>query len=248
VQASRRDIVGADYCLTGRSCFDSIVSFPKDVMIMDQPNSKQAVTPERLSLTDFLRARTFFIVDPVVTFLARYRLSPDTLTVAGMVAHFFFAWLIAVGQMQWASIAMFFVVPLDAFDGALARKLGRKQWGFGAFLDSTLDRLAEIILFGGFIYYYVQQENELMLAVAYIAITGSIMVSYTRARAEALGLSCKVGILSRVERYALMMFFLVLNKPDLALVILAVGTYVTTFQRMFHVWRQSIDGSTSPDH
>jgi CDP-diacylglycerol--glycerol-3-phosphate 3-phosphatidyltransferase len=212
---------------------------------MNQSKSNEAVTPERVSLTDFLRARTYFIVDPVVTFLAQYRLSPDTLTVAGMVAHFFFAWLIAIGQMQWASVAMFFIVPLDAFDGALARKLGRKQGGFGAFLDSTLDRLAEVILFGGFIYYYVRQENELMLAVAYIAITGSLMVSYTRARAEALELSCKVGILSRVERYAVMMFFLVLKQPGIALGILAVGTYITTFQRMYHVWKQSVEQSAS---
>lgn len=202
-------------------------------------SNKEAVVPERITLTDLLRAHTTFIVDPIVTFLARYRFSPDALTVAGMAAHFFFAWLIAVGHMRWAAVAMFFLAPLDAFDGALARKLGRKQGGFGAFLDSTLDRLAEIILFGGFIFYFVEQENTLMLAIAYIAITGSIMVSYTRARAEALGLSGKVGILSRVERYAVMMIFLVLNLPQVALVILAVFAYITMFQRMVHVWRQT---------
>ena len=202
-------------------------------------SNKEAIVPERITLTDLLRARTTFIIDPIVTFLARYRFSPDALTVAGMATHFFFAWLIAGGQMRWAAVAMFFLAPLDAFDGALARKLGRKQGGFGAFLDSTLDRLAEIILFGGFIFYFVEQENTLMLAIAYIAITGSIMVSYTRARAEALGLSGKVGILSRVERYAVMMIFLVLNLPQIALVILAVFAYITMFQRMYHVWRQT---------
>ena len=134
---------------------------------------------------------------------------------------------------------MFFLVPLDAFDGALARKLGREQGGFGAFLDSTLDRFAEIILFGGFIFYFVRQGNEMMLAVAYIAITGSIMVSYTRARAESLGLDAKIGVLSRVERYAVMMLFLVLNLPHVALIILAIFTYFTAFQRMFHVWKQT---------
>ncbi|HEX6387092.1 MAG TPA: CDP-alcohol phosphatidyltransferase family protein [Anaerolineae bacterium] len=206
---------------------------------MTGSNSEEVAVRERVTLTDFLRARTAFIIDPVVTFLARYRLSPNALTVIGMAAHFFFAWLIAVGQMRWAAVAMFFLAPLDALDGALARKLGRKQGGFGAFLDSTLDRLAEIILFGGFIFYFVKQENTLMLAVAYIAITGSIMVSYTRARAEALGLSAKVGVLSRVERYAVMMIFLVLNLPQIALVILAVFTYITMLQRMLHVWRQT---------
>jgi len=193
---------------------------------------------ERKTLTDFMRANTKFIIDPVVTYLARYRFSPDALTVTGMMAHFLFAWLIASGYMTWAAVAIFFIAPLDAFDGALARKLGRKQGGFGAFLDSTLDRLAEIILFGGFILFYMRQENALMLGVAYLAITGSIMVSYARARAEALGYSCKVGIASRVERYFVLISLLFLNLPDVALIILAVATYITVGQRMYHVWLQ----------
>jgi CDP-diacylglycerol--glycerol-3-phosphate 3-phosphatidyltransferase len=206
---------------------------------MNQLESQKVTAQEKPTLTDFMRAKTFFIVDPVVTFMARYRFSPDTLTVLGMLFHFFFAWLITIGQMQWAAVAMFFLGPLDAFDGALARKLGREKGGFGAFLDSTLDRFAEIILFGGFILYYVRLGNEMMLAVAYIAVTGSIMVSYTRARAEALGLNAKIGVLSRVERYAVMMFFMVLNQPHIALIILAVFTYFTAFQRMYHVWKQT---------
>lgn len=212
---------------------------------MSQSNLEGATVPEKLTLTDYLRANTGFIVDPVVNYLSRFRLSPDTLTITGMAAHFLFAWLIAIGEMRWAAIAMFFIAPLDALDGALARKQGRKQKGFGAFLDSTLDRFAEIMLFGGFIYYYVSQQNEGMLAVAYIAITGSLMVSYTRARAEALGLSCKVGVLSRLERYAIMELFLVLNLPHIALIILAIFTYVTAFQRMFHVWKQSNESTLS---
>ncbi len=194
---------------------------------------------ERKTLTDFMRANTKFIIDPVVTYLARYRFSPDGLTVVGMLAHFLFAWLIAEGQMTWAAVAIFFIAPLDAFDGALARKLGRKQGGFGAFLDSTLDRLAEIILFGGFILFYMRQENAMMLGIAYLAITGSIMVSYARARAEALGYDCKVGIASRVERYFVMIGFLFFNLPDVALIILAAATYITVGQRMYHVWLQA---------
>lgn len=201
--------------------------------------SNEAAAPEKLTLTDFLRAKTVFIIDPIVTLLARMGISPDTLTVVGMLTHFLFAWLIANGRFQIAAVAMFFLVPLDALDGSLARKLGRVQGGFGAFLDSTLDRFAEIILFGGFIAYYTRQGDELMLALAYIAITGSIMVSYTRSRAESLGFSAKIGILSRVERYGVMMFFLVIKQPHLALILLAVFTYFTAFQRMYHVWKQS---------
>ncbi|MCA9916403.1 MAG: CDP-alcohol phosphatidyltransferase family protein [Anaerolineales bacterium] len=194
---------------------------------------------ERKTLTDFMRANTKFIIDPIVDYLARYRFSPDALTVVGMLAHFLFAWLIAQGHMTWAAVATFFIAPLDAFDGALARKLGHKQGGFGAFLDSTLDRLAEIILFGGFILFYVREENALMLGIAYLAITGSIMVSYARARAEALGYTCKVGIASRVERYFVIITFLFFNLPDVAMIILAIATYITVGQRMYTVWRQA---------
>lgn len=191
------------------------------------------------TLTDILRVRTQFIIDPIVTFLAKYRLSPDALTVAGMLFHFLFAWLVIIGELRWAALAIFLFGPLDALDGALARKQGRQQGGFGAFLDSTLDRVAEIILFGGFIFYFAQQGNGLMIGLAYASITGSLMVSYTRARAEALGLSCKVGLLSRVERYAVVTLFLVLNMPETAMIILGIFTYVTMFQRMIHVWEQT---------
>ena len=133
---------------------------------------------------------------------------------------------------------MIFLAPLDALDGALSRKLGRKQDGFGAFLDSTLDRVAEIILFGGFLYYYLMQDNPQMVFVTYLAITGSLMVSYTRARAESLGYSNKVGIASRVERYVLMIILLILNLPNVAVIVLAVLSYITFAQRLYNVWDQ----------
>ena len=90
----------------------------------------------------------------------------------------------------------------------------------------------------GFIYYYMVNDNPQMLAVAYIAVTGSLMVSYSRAKAESLGFDCKVGIASRVERYFFMIVMLILSLPDIALWVLAVMTYVTLAQRMYHVWKQ----------
>ena len=192
-----------------------------------------------MTLTDHLRANTKFFIDPIVAFMARFRLSPDLLTVVGTVSHFLFAWLIATGQIRIAGIAVLILAPLDALDGALARKLGRKQGGFGAFLDSTLDRLAEIVLFAGYIIFYAQAENGLLVAVAYLALTGSLMVSYARSRAEALGISCKVGIMSRVERYVVIIVTLLLNIPDIGLIILAVFSWITVGQRMLHVWRSS---------
>ena len=205
---------------------------------MNQSNSTEATPAHKKTFTDEMRVRTRFIIDPIVTFMARYKLSPDLLTVIGMLAHFLFAWFIAMGEMRWAGVLMLILSPLDAFDGALSRKLGRKQGGFGAFLDSTLDRLAEIILFAGFIYYYMVQDDPRMLAVAYVAVTGSLMVSYSRSKAESLGYDCKVGIASRVERYFFMIIMLILNLPEIALWVLAILTYVTLAQRMYHVWKQ----------
>lgn len=208
---------------------------------MNSPQSHlPETTPEKRTLTDTLRARTFFIVDPVVTFLARHRVSPNVLTVIGMLAHFVVAWLIATGQMQLAAVAILLSAPLDALDGALARKLGVESNGFGAFLDSTLDRLAEIALFSGFLFFYGRSDNELLTVTAYIGISGSLMVSYTRARAEALGYSCKIGILSRVERYAVLTISLLAGRPDIGLVAIATFAYITVAQRIFHVWQQSI--------
>ncbi len=201
--------------------------------------SPQPPVTQRATLTDQLRLRTKFIIDPIVDTLARYKLGPDFLTVLGFLTHILFAYLIAIGEFPWAAVAIAVLSPLDALDGALARKLGRKQGGFGAFLDSSLDRLAEIVLFGGFIYYYYSQIDPLMLAVAYLAVTGSLMVSYARSRAEALGFQAKTGVMSRVERYVVLVVFLALQLPQIALVILAAFTYFTFFQRMWAVWQQS---------
>ena len=201
-------------------------------------NMEPETKKEKPTLTDVLRVKTVGIIDPIVTFLAKYHVSPDLLTVVGMLAHFFLAYLVAIGEMRWAGVAMILLAPLDALDGSLARKMGRKQGGFGAYLDSTLDRLAEVILFGGFIYYYLQGGDSVMLGLSYLAITGSLMVSYSRGKAESLGMEAKVGIGSRVERYVLMIVFLIVDKPSVGVVILAIITYVTVGQRMFHVWKQ----------
>ena len=195
---------------------------------------------EPTTVTDRLRARAAGILDPIVSFLARIGVSPDMLTLLGMLLHFLFAWLIATGEFLWAGIAILIFVPMDALDGALARKIGRKG-SFGAFLDSNSDRVAEIILYSGYISWFTQQEEFLVVTAAYAAATGSLMVSYSRARAESLGYHCKIGLLSRVERYVIIVISLVLGFPDIGLYILAIGTWFTVGQRVFHVWKQSRD-------
>jgi CDP-diacylglycerol--glycerol-3-phosphate 3-phosphatidyltransferase len=203
-------------------------------------------TPTKVTLTDRLRVITAGLIDPAVTFLARLGVSPNLLTILGMLLHFLFAWLIISGEFFLAGLAVFIFVPLDALDGSLARKLDRTpgQGKFGAFLDSTSDRTAEVILFSGYLVYFSLEDNLGMVIAAFLAVTGSIMVSYTRSRAEALGLSCKVGLLTRVERYVVIVTSLILAAiwPEflqIGLLILAVGTWFTVLQRAHHVWKQT---------
>jgi CDP-diacylglycerol--glycerol-3-phosphate 3-phosphatidyltransferase len=190
---------------------------------------------EPITLTDRLRRVVAGVLDPIVTFLAKIGVSPDMLTILGMLLHFLFAWLIATGEFVWAGFLILIFVPMDALDGALARKIGRKG-NFGAFLDSNSDRIAEIILYSGYISWFSQQEDFLAAAAAYAAVTGSLMVSYSRSRAESLGYNCKIGIFSRVERYVVLVVSLVLSGliPELVAVgiyILAIGTWFTVAQR-----------------
>ncbi len=208
--------------------------------------SSSSQVPEKVTLTDWLRVRTIFIIDPVVSVLARWHVSPDLLTIAGMLLHFLVAWLVGTGELFWGGVAVGLTIPLDALDGSLARKLERTalEGKFGAFLDSTSDRTAEIILFAGFLTYFWRQDEWWLVLVSYIALTGSILVSYSRARAEALDISCKVGIFTRVERYVVIITTLVLSSiwPGLVTVgvwILAIGTWITVGQRAHLVWKQT---------
>lgn len=201
--------------------------------------TSENTTPRPTTLTDFLRVNTRFIIDPIVTVMDRLGFTPNALTVLGLLAHFFFAYLIITGTLRWAAVAIFFLGPLDAFDGALSRRQGRVQGGFGAFLDSTLDRIAEVVLFGALIAYFGALGDQTSLILAYVAISGSLMVSYTRGRAEALGYDCKVGLFSRVERYGVICLGLVFNVPHVLVIVLAVGTWFTVGQRVYHVWKQA---------
>jgi len=128
--------------------------------------------------------------------------------------------------------------PLDAVDGALARRQSR-QTPFGAFLDSVTDRYDELVLLGGLLYYFSTAGNLTGIMLAYLAAAGAVLVSYTRARAEALGFEAKVGILSRVERYLILIPGLLFHIPLVSVSIIAVLGNLTAIQRLFHVRKQA---------
>ena len=133
---------------------------------------------------------------------------------------------------------MLVVAPIDALDGALARALG-KQSRFGAFLDSTLDRMADAVLILGLTAYYLQQGASLAVTLLLISLVAAMLVSYVRARAEALGFSCKVGLLTRMERILLIGVLSGLGLPLVMIWALTVLSVFTVFQRIVHIYTLS---------
>jgi len=155
------------------------------------------------------------------------------------------AWVLALGHQRLAGLLIIFVGLFDALDGALARMTGKAS-AFGAFLDSTLDRFAEIALYLGLLYLY--RGDTLATVLVYLTITGSLMVSYTRARAEGLGLDCKVGLFTRLERLAVLIVGLILERTLWALVVLAIFSNLTVLQRMWHVRGAAEEESSERPH
>jgi len=189
---------------------------------------------QRLTLTDLLRKRFKGVLEPIAVFVNRSGLKPNTVTILGLMGNALGAYFLARGQMTIGGILVLLMGPVDALDGAMARLRGEPT-EFGAFVDSVTDRYSELLIFGGLLYYYLEQGNVLMAMLAFVASAGSVLVSYTRARAQSLGMETKVGILTRVERYLVLTPALVFNIPQVALWIMAVLTNLTALQRILDV-------------
>jgi CDP-diacylglycerol--glycerol-3-phosphate 3-phosphatidyltransferase len=178
--------------------------------------------------------------------LIESRLTPNTISLTGFVLNLAAAALVVERLFFLAGIAFIVGSVMDTLDGRYSRMSG-KGTPFGAFLDSTLDRLEEGIVLTAVAAYFASRHNELAVAAVVAAVLGSLMVSYTRARAEALGLSCKVGIATRAVRVVILSAGLVFAKGASlgdfellapAVYVLAALTLFTTFQRIFHVRSQ----------
>lgn len=200
---------------------------------MEQVSEKK----KRLTLTDQMRARFKGILDPIGRFLNRLGLMPNTMTIIGLVGNTVGAYFLARGQMLIGGLIILAMGPVDALDGTMARLRGEAS-DFGAFVDSVTDRYSELVIFGGLLFYYLQNGEILYAVLAYLAAAGSVLVSYTRARAQSLGIETKVGILTRFERYLVLAPLLVLNLPWIALWILAVLANFTALQRILDVRHQ----------
>jgi CDP-diacylglycerol--glycerol-3-phosphate 3-phosphatidyltransferase len=170
--------------------------------------------------------------------LARWHVSPNVVTLVGLVLTIGVAVIAALGEIRWAGVAYIFAALFDALDGTLARVSGKVS-RFGAFLDSSIDRFEESIVFLGLIIYYAQVGGIVEIPLILVVTVGSLMVSYTRARAEAVGVECKVGFMTRVPRVTIMIVGMILDQVLIALAILAVTTLFTAFHRMVNVWQMT---------
>jgi CDP-diacylglycerol---glycerol-3-phosphate 3-phosphatidyltransferase len=173
--------------------------------------------------------------------LARLPVTPNQVTVAGMLVVFAAALLVATGHLLAGGIVLAFGGSFDILDGALAR-VTKRSYPYGAFLDSTTDRYAEAAVYVGLVAFFVGQPNPRPAVLGVLlALVGSFSVSYVRARAQSLGFKCDSGLFARPERIVATIVGLVFGGWVLLVVIwgLALLTNFTALQRVLEVWRQA---------
>ena len=181
-----------------------------------------------------------FVLRPLIRWLSVMRVRPDTLTLIGWTLALCAAVLFGLGYARVAGLVMLFGGLFDALDGAVARETNRMT-SFGAFLDSTLDRLSEAAVFVGLIFFYAGADRPYEALLAGIAMTFSLLTSYTRARAEGLNINCEVGLLERAGRVVILSVLSIAGLPSVGLGLVAAGALITTAQRILHVRRATRD-------
>jgi CDP-diacylglycerol--glycerol-3-phosphate 3-phosphatidyltransferase len=178
--------------------------------------------------------------------LIESRLTPNAISMTGLVGNLVAAVLIVEEMFVLAGVAFVLGSLCDMLDGRYSRMSG-KGTPFGAFLDSTLDRIEEGIVLAAVAVWFAKSSNDVAVGATVLTVVGSYMVSYTRARAEALGVECKVGIASRAVRVVILSAGLLFADGEIvadfdllepAVYAMAALTIFTTFQRVFHVRRQ----------
>src|SRR5579863_9078765 len=177
-------------------------------------------------------------VDRIAALLAPTGIPPNVITWCALVANLSAGMLFAQGRFAAAGGVIIFAGLCDLLDGPVAR-LQNSVSLFGGFLDSILDRYADLMLFLGLLVYYAQVNRFRYAVLAGAAMAGSVMVSYAKARAESLVPTSEIGFWERPERLVLMILGALTNRIDVALWILAIGPNITVIHRILHTWKQT---------
>jgi len=180
--------------------------------------------------------------DPVARLLLRAQVRPNQLTVLGLgvslvAAHAFFQ-----GRLRMAAALLTVAGLFDFFDGSLARLAGSES-PFGAFLDSVVDRYSDLVVLLGIVLYYERQDDTTGVFLTMATLVGTIMVSYTKARAQSIGVRCEIGLMERPERMIVLIAGGAFHLLTAAVMVLAVLTNATALQRILYVWRAARDRS-----
>jgi CDP-diacylglycerol--glycerol-3-phosphate 3-phosphatidyltransferase len=201
-----------------------------------------------------------WLLEKIVGGIAALGIHPNVLTVLGLVVTAGAAVLFALGGsasvagraddqarlFRWAAAAVFLAGFFDLADGPVARKMGRVT-AFGAFFDSMIDRYSDMVLYMGLLVYYATIGRFFYVVLAAVAMAGSFMVSYSRARSESLIPTCRVGFMERPERLVLLIIGGVFNRMAPVLWVIAVLSTLTVIHRIVHTWHETAAGRTLPN-
>jgi len=191
-----------------------------------------------MSLAAFEQSAARKITAPLVPVLNSVHAAPDVLTWTGLGISAIAAAAIALDYLIAGGLLVLFSGLFDILDGAVARSTNRTT-RFGAVLDSTFDRLSEALVLFGVLFLYAGSGGTAEVLLVFAALVGSFLTSYIRARAEGLGMACRVGLFTRAGRVIILSAGLLVNQVLPALVILAIFSFVTVVQRLVYVWREA---------
>jgi len=178
------------------------------------------------------------LVDPFCQILAYTKVSPNILSIIGFLFAIAACIAIALGHLVYGGCLVIMSGAFDAFDGAFARKFGLET-RFGAFLDSFIDRYSEAAILLGILYYTTVWQEHTLILLTFVSFVGSVMVSYSRALAEGLGIPCGIGPGDRVARVIVRIMRLLLEELPIGLAILATLSNMAALLRMYHVYVQT---------
>ncbi|HYW44521.1 MAG TPA: CDP-alcohol phosphatidyltransferase family protein [Bryobacteraceae bacterium] len=195
-------------------------------------------TKQKLTFTGAIGIGFGAVIDRIVRWLALSRIHPNVLTFLGLVINIWAAWLFAQGKFRWAGVVVIGAALFDMVDGRVARATSRVT-RFGGFFDSVLDRYSDLALYMGLLVYYASINRPFYIVLTAIVMTGSVMTSYTRARAENMIPKCKVGFLERPERVVLIIIGALFDRIPQVLWVIAVLSNITVTHRMIYTWQEA---------
>jgi len=191
-----------------------------------------------MTVTEMIGKGCGAVIDRIVRWLALSRIHPNALTFFGLVINAGAAVLFAAGKFRWGAAVVIGAGLFDMVDGRVARATDRVT-RFGGFFDSVLDRYSDLALYVGLLVYYASINRFFYIVLTAIVMTGSVMVSYVRARAENSIPRCKVGFLERPERIVLIIIGALFDRMAAVLWVIAVLSNLTVIHRMIYTWQEA---------